>query len=439
MGKRYLVAGHEARDHALAWKLAQSPDVETVYISDGNHAVPHDAKLKRLIDYSHEELAEFAADNGIACTVVGDTSDMQDGIVDLFTRRGLPILGAHQAAATLEGSKAFAKAFMYRHNIPTALYRVCSNPEDVDSVVNGCPYPVVMKSDLRVASQNSAIIIQDERQARQAFQDIFAAQEDKDEDAQAHIIIEEFLPGRELSYTILTDGTHWKPLISVRDYKRQYDNDGGCNTGGMGSYAPVPWLTPEIEQRIAALIVEPTLAGLRAEGLSYRGFLYIGIMVDLYGVPRVLEYNTRLGDTEAETILVMWEDDFADVALKAATGSIRDLTLHWNPGVAVSIAVAPRGYPDAPVKAAVGLPFPAPDYVKCFGSIIRRGENYGYTTGPGRVACVSAVGEDASTARKRAYDAAGSLDRSGQLFYRRDIAHEFEQWQQALSQQRDVA
>lgn len=439
MGKRYLVVGHEGRDHALAWKLAQSPEVETVYICNGNHAVPHDAKLKRLLEYTHEELADFAAESDIVCTVVGDTSDMQDGIVDIFAQRGLPILGAHRAAATLEGSKIFAKAFMYRHNIPTALCRTCDNPEEVDQVLAGCPYPVVMKSDLRVASQNSAVIIQNEVQARRAFGDIFEAQEYEHEEARAQIIIEEFLVGREMSYTILTDGTHWKPLISVRDYKRQYDNDGGVNTGGMGSYAPVPWLTPDLEQQIARQIIEPTLAGLRAEGLSYRGFLYFGIMVDVHGQPRVLEYNTRLGDTEAETILMMWEDDFAAVALQAATDSIADLQLHWNSGIAVSIAIAPQGYPEDPIRAAISLPFPAPDHVKCFGSIIRRGDKSRYVTGPGRVACVSAVGPDAATARQRAYDTARAIDSAGRLHYRKDIALEVEQWQAAIARAKAAA
>lgn len=426
MGTRFLVIGHEARDHALAWKLAQSPEVETVYICDGNFAVPHDDKLKRLINYSHDELADFAVENNVVCTVVGDTSDMQTGIVDIFARRGLAILGAHQVAATLEGSKTFAKAFMYRHGIPTAAYRMCDSPDEVDDMLVGCPYPVVMKSDLRVASQNSAVIIQNEEQARRAFKDIFAAQEDKFDDEQAQIIIEQFITGREISYTILMDGSNWTPLISVRDYKRQLDNDGGCNTGGMGSYAPVPWLTQELQDRIAEKIVKPTLYGMRLEGLNYRGFLYIGIMVDAQDEPWVLEYNTRLGDTEAETILMMWDDDFSKVAHQTATGSIDQLALNWRKGCAVSIAVAPKGYPEDPVKTPVSLPFPVRDNARCFGSIIRRNDKGEYTTGPGRAACVTAVGEDIASARKNAYDTARSLDKFGRLHYRRDIALELE-------------
>lgn len=429
MGSCYLVVGYEGRDHALAWKLAQSPDVDTVYVSTGNPAAAHDAKLKRLGEHSHEALADFAAENGIACTILGDTYVMETGIVEVFTRRGLPILGAHQAAAVLEGSKVFAKAFMARHNIPTAMHRVYENPAEAEEMLEEVVYPVVMKADLRVSSHNSAVIIRDEDQARRAIRAVFDAQARKATGRPAHLIVEEFLSGREVSYTILTDGTHWKPLIAVRDYKRQYDNDAGLNTAGMGSYAPVPWLTPDLEQRIASQIIEPTLAGLQAEGLTYRGFLYIGIMVDASGQPHVLEYNTRLGDTEAETILMMWEDDFAAVSLQTATGSIADLQLHWNPGVAVSIAVAPKGYPEATVRTPISLPFPVRDGVKCFGSIIRPGEKGRYVTGPGRVACVSAVGEDAAAARKRAYDTARGLDRFARLHYRKDIAFELEQWQ----------
>ena len=241
-----------------------------------------------------------------------------------------------------------------------------------------------------------------------------------------------------MSYTILTDGTNWKPLISVRDYKRLYDDDKGVNTGGMGSYAPVPWLSPELEQRIAEQIIEPTLAGLRAEGLNYRGFLYTGIMVDERGQPHVLEYNTRLGDTEGETILMMWEDDFAAVALRAATGTIDDLQLHWKAGVAVSIAVAPKGYLQNPVTTPVNLPFPTLESVKCFGSIIARDGSNRLTTAAGRMACVSAVGSNGAEARKRAYDVARRLDRFGRLYYRKDIGRELEQCPLRISE-RDAA
>lgn len=437
MGTRFLVAGHEARDHALAWKLAQSPQVETVYICEGNYAAPHDTKLKRLIGYSYEELADFAIANEVVCTVVGDTSDMQGGIVDIFNRRGLPVLGAHQAAAMLEGSKAFGKTFMLRHGVPTARHRMCDNPQQIREFLQGCAYPVVLKSDLRVASQNSAVIIQDEAQAVRTCEEIFAAQSDKFDDEPAQVLLEEFITGREVSYTILLDGTHWKPLISVRDYKRLNDNDAGCNTGGMGSYAPVQWLTPELEARIAAKIVEPTLRGMQAENLSYRGFLYIGIMVDAQDEPWVLEYNTRLGDTEAETILMMWDDDFSEVALRTATGSIEHAVLTWRNGCAVSIAVAPKGYPEDPATTPVSLPFPRRDNVKCFGSIIRRNDKKQYTTGPGRVACVTAVGDDAAAARRSAYEVARSLDKYGRLHYRRDIALELDTVQKdaASSQQ----
>ena len=427
MGKTYLVFGMEARDHALAWKLAQSPDVDTVYFYPGNLAAPYDDKIKRLPESTVEQLADFATEHGVACTIVGDSHVKERRLVDLFTQRGLPVLGAHTEATMLEGSKAIAKAFMHRHHVPTATYRVCNDPGEVDRMLEGCPYPLVLKSDLRVPSPRSAIIVQDEEQARHACRAIFDMQKMFYGEAPLQILFEEFLSGREMSYTILTDGTHWTPMISVRDYKRRYEDDTGSNTAGMGSYAPVPWLTPDMEQRIAREIIEPTLAGLRAEGLAYRGFLYIGIMVDAHGRPRVLEYNTRLGDTEAETILMMLEDDFAAVALQAATGSIAGLHLHWKPGVAVSIAVVPEGYPESYLKTPVSLPLPMLEHGKCFGAYIRSDDENRFITGAGRFACVSVTGEDATTARKRAYDSVRRLDGFGRLCYRKDIALELEE------------
>lgn len=426
MGKRFLVVGHEARDHAIAWKLAQSPHVELVYVATGNHAMPFDPKLSRLPDWSHEDTADFVVENGIVCTIVGDTSDMQSGFVDVFLERGLPILGAHQAAAMLEGSKAFAKDFMLRHGVPTARHRMCDSPEEVEAFLQGCSYPVVMKSDLRVTSNNSAVIVRDEAQARRACRDIFAAQSRKFDDEPARVLVEEFITGKETSYTILTDGTHWQPLVAVRDYKRLYDGDEGCNTGGMGSYAPVPWLTPEIEARIARRIVGPTLRGMAAEGLSYRGFLYIGIMVDASGEPWVLEYNTRLGDTEGETIMTMWEDDLAQVAWEATTGSVEHLRLNWRKGWAVSITLAPRGYPDGEVTPTpISLPFPERAGVKCYGSIIRQNEEGAYSTSTmGPTACVSAFAPDIASCRRIAYETAALVDYRRHLHYRRDIALE---------------
>ncbi|MGH8810153.1 MAG: phosphoribosylamine--glycine ligase, partial [Noviherbaspirillum sp.] len=352
MGTVFLVVGHEGRDHAIARKLAQSPRVELVYVATGNRAMPFDSKLFRLPDWSHEGTADFVAENNIACTIVGDTSDMQSGFVDVFLERGLPILGATQAAAMLEGSKSFAKDFMLRHRVPTARHRMCDNPADIDDFLSGCSYPVVLKADLRVSSQNSAKIIHDPAEAARACKEIFDAQNDKFDDEPAQVLLEEFISGKETSYTILMDGEHWTPLVAVRDYKRLYDGDAGCNTGGMGSYAPVPWLTRDINDRIATKVIEPTLRGMREEGLSYRGFLYFGIMVDARGEPWVLEYNTRLGDTEAETILTLWDDDLAQVALQATTGSIASLTLNWRKGWAVSIAIAPHGYPGGTIDKA---------------------------------------------------------------------------------------
>lgn len=428
MGKRFLVVGHEGRDHALAWKLAQSPQVEKVYVATGNRAMPFDPKLQRVPDWSHEDTADFVVEKDIVCTIVGDTSDMQSGFVDVFMERGLPILGAHQAAAMLEGSKSFAKDFMQRHGVPTSSHRMCYRREDIAAFLQGCSWPVVLKADLRVSSQNSAKIIHDPAEAARACEEIFDAQSAKFDDEPAQVLLEEFITGKEISYTVLIDGDNWVPLIAVRDYKRKFDQDFGCNTGGMGSYAPVPWLTPELEQRIAEKIVEPTLRGMREEGLQYRGFLYIGVMVDAQGEPWVLEYNTRLGDTEAETILTMWEDDLADVAWQAATGSVEHLKLSWRKGWAVSVALTPPAYPGGDiVLTPIALPFPEHPRVKVYGSIIRQNDAGQYTTGPGPVACVSAFAPDIATCRQSAYEVARLIDKEGYLHYRTDIALEAEQ------------
>lgn len=434
MGKRFLVVGHEARDHAIAWKLAQSPHVETVYVQTGNRAMPFDGKLTRLPNWSDEDTADFAVMNHVACTIVGDTSDMEAGFVDEFLQRGLPILGAHQAAAMLEGSKTFAKDFMQRYGVPTARHRICDDRDQIDALLEGCSYPLVLKSNLRVGSQNSAKIIHDPAEAVRACHEIFDAQsskyddEDDDEDdaEPVQVLLEEFISGKETSYTILMDGDNWTPLIAVRDYKRLYDNDVGVNTGGMGSYAPVPWLTQPLKDRIAQKIVEPTLRGMREEGLSYRGFLYFGIMVDAQGEPWVLEYNTRLGDTEGETILTMWEDDLSQVALQAASGSIANLSLNWRKGWAVSLTLAPQGYPGNSVRTPIDLPFPAERGVKCYGSIVRQSIDGRYTTGPGPVACVTVHAPDIATCRKLAYETAHRIDKDGLLHYRKDIALELE-------------
>jgi phosphoribosylamine--glycine ligase len=279
----------------------------------------------------------------------------------------------------------------------------------------------VLKADLRVSSDKSAVVVMNKEQAIRAYAEVFLAQT-KYENCPP-VVFEEFVTGREVSYTILMDGNDWVPLAAVRDYKRIRDRDEGPNTGGMGSYSPVPWLTPDIEEKIKQEIVIPTMRGLQAEGLQYRGFLYIGIMVDSKGDPWVLEYNTRMGDTEAETILMLLDDDFSDVAEKAAKGSVKDLQLTWRDGCAVSVAVAPPGYPAEVIETPIDLPFPESDGVKCFGSIFHLNPS-GIHSGQGRTACVTGYAANAADCRNKIYDVIRQLNKN-QLFHTRsDIALE---------------
>lgn len=421
MSRRYLIVGHEARDHAYAWKLAQSPRVEAVYVHHGNLAMIYTEKVHLLTKRLFEELAQFAIDNRIDCTLVGDTWFMQSGIVDIFRSKGLAILGATQAAAALETSKLFGKRFMNKHGIRTPRHAVCTTPMDCEKFLEQASYPVVLKADQRVSSDKSAIVVPNKAQAARAYAEIFLAQT-KYESCPS-VVFEEFVAGREVSYTILMDGTDWVPLAAVRDYKRAGDRDEGRNTAGMGSYSPVPWLSADIEERIKQQIVIPTMRGLQAEGLQYRGFLYIGIMVDDQGNPWVLEYNTRMGDTEAETILMRLDEDFSHVADTAAAGSVKDLQLKWREGCAISVAVTPPGYPEEMTKAPIVLPFPKADGVMCFGSILKM-DLSGIHSGHGRIACVTGYASDAAECRNKVYDTVGKLNKDQRFHIRSDIALE---------------
>ncbi|MEC4719877.1 phosphoribosylamine--glycine ligase [Noviherbaspirillum sp. CPCC 100848] len=423
MSRRYLIVGYEARDHAIVWKLAQSPKVDAVYVHTGNVAMGASEKVHFVSERSYEELAQFAFDHQIDCTIVGDTSFMESGIADLFLKSGLAILGASQAAAALEGSKLFGKSFMHRHGIRTPRHSVCASPLECQKYLEDASYPVVLKSDLRISSDKSAVVSMNKIDAASAYADIFLAQRAKDIECPP-VVLEEFVAGREVSYTILMDGTDWVPLAAVRDYKRVRDNDEGPNTGGMGSYSPVPWLTADIENKIKDQIVLPTMRGLQAEGLQYRGFLYIGIMVDRQGDPWVLEYNTRMGDTEAETILMLLDDDFSDVVNRAAKGSLKDLRLKWREGCAISIAVAPPGYPETVIETPAHFPFPQGEDVMCFGSILRTSKDHGIGSGPGRLACVTGFASNADDCRNKVYETVKRLDKDGRFHSRSDIALE---------------
>ncbi|WP_151633541.1 phosphoribosylamine--glycine ligase [Noviherbaspirillum aerium] len=421
MAKRYLIVGHEAREHAYAWKLAQSPEVEAVYVRGGNLAMAFSEKVHLIPKHPFEELAQFAIDNRIDCTLVGDSSFMQSGVADVFLDKGLAILGATKAAFELEGSKLFGKGFMARHGIRTPGHIVSPNIPDGCKLLEKARYPIVLKADVRVSSDKSAIVVTNKSQAMRAYLEIFAAQMEYEE--KPRVVVEDFVAGREVSYTILMDGNDWVPLAAVRDYKRFGDRDEGPNTGGMGSYSPVPWLTADLEKKIQDEIVIPTVRGMRAENLQYRGFLYIGIMVDDKGDPWVLEYNTRMGDTEGETILMLLDEDFSDVVDRAGKDSVKDLRLKWRDGCAISVAVAPPGYPTEINETPVELPFPETEGVMCFGSIFRTNPS-GISSGQGRLACVTGYGLDAAECRDKVYEAVGKINKDKLYCSRSDIALE---------------
>jgi len=416
---KILVIGGGGREHALAWALKRSPSVERIWCAPGNDGIAQDVECAPLDVSDPSAAADLAQALGADLTIVGPEMPLVLGIADEFARRGLVLLGPKKAAAQLEGSKIFAKEFMERHGIPTALiYDICDSAIDAHMALDSVEWPMVVKADGLCAGKGVLVA----RTAEEATGFIERAME-RDEFGKAgkQLLLEEALIGEELSYIILTDGMNFVRLAPARDHKRAFDNDEGPNTGGMGAYSSDDILPPALEKQIIDAVVRPTLAGLRAEEILYRGFLYFGLMLTADG-PKVLEYNCRLGDPETEAVLLRANFDFGEACLQAARGELGAFEANWFPGSAICVVIASKGYPGDPQKGVsiTGLE----EAVKVPGAVVfhagTRREGNGYCTNGGRVLVISAKGATLAEARRIAYEAAAEIGIDGG-HYRRDI------------------
>jgi len=433
---KVLVIGGGGREHALAWRLAQSPRVQQVYVAPGNGGTALDAAGLRNVPITRpDDLADFAAAEKIALTVVGPEAPLAAGVVDLFRARGLPIFGPTKAAAQLESSKAFAKAFMQRHGIPTARHATFSDAAAAHAYVDTHGAPIVIKAD-GLAAGKGVVVAATAAEAHAAIDDMLGDNSlGVAHNAEgARVVIEEFMAGEEASFIVIADGHTVLPLATSQDHKRIGEGDTGPNTGGMGAYSPAPVVTPNVHARVMQEIVMPTLAGMAAEGTLFTGFLYAGLMIDAAGRPRTVEFNCRLGDPEAQVILMRLKSDLFDVLLHAAQGTLGEVEqaggLQWDRRTALGVVMASAGYPQRPRSgdAIDGLPADQSD-LKVFhaGSALRAevgaesGERTLVTHG-GRVLCVTALGDNVRVAQGRALAAVRGIRFAGAQ-WRNDIGH----------------
>ena len=415
---KILVIGSGGREHALAWKLAQSPTVQRVYVAPGNGGTARDPRLCNVPLCDIQALADFAQAEGVALTVVGPEAPLAAGVVDAFRARGLRIFGPTRAAAQLESSKAFAKDFMQRHAIPTARHATFGDAAAAHAHVERHGAPIVIKADGLAAGKGVVVAMA----AGEAHAAIDAMLGESRPAGAARVVIEEFLDGEEASFIVLCDGAHALPLATSQDHKRLADGDSGPNTGGMGAYSPAPVVTPEVHARVMREIIEPTLAGMARDGVPFTGFLYAGLMIDAQGGVKTLEFNTRLGDPETQPILLRLKSDLCDVLLHAVDGTLDQVELHWDPRFALGVVMAAAGYPAAPRAgdAIDGLPAEAADAL-VFHAGTREADGRLVTAG-GRVLCVTALGDSVALAQRRAYQVLAGIRFDG-MQYRRDIGH----------------
>ncbi|MFO1262555.1 MAG: phosphoribosylamine--glycine ligase [Rhodoferax sp.] len=419
-----LVIGGGGREHALAWKLAQSDKVQMVYVAPGNGGTALDARLKNVPITDVVALRTWAQDNKIALTVVGPEAPLAAGVVDEFRAHGLRIFGPTQAAAQLESSKAFSKAFMQRHGIPTAAFETFTDPAAAHAFVDKLGAPIVIKAD-GLAAGKGVVVAMSVAEAHEAVD--FMLLDNKlgvtHNAGGARVVIEEFLQGEEASFIVLCDGKDVVPLATSQDHKRLLDGDQGPNTGGMGAYSPAPVVTPEVHARAMREVILPTLKGMEKDGIPYTGFLYAGLMIDAEGQVQTLEFNCRMGDPETQPIMMRLKSDLVDVMMAATEpGGLASIELEWDRRTALGVVLAAHGYPLSPRKgdAITGLPAEQ-DACMVFhaGTELRDGV---VRTSGGRVLCVTALAESARAARQLAYEAVAGIHFDG-MQYRTDIAH----------------
>jgi phosphoribosylamine--glycine ligase len=414
---KILVVGSGGREHALAWKLAQSDRIQIVLVAPGNGGTAADPRLKNIPITDPKQLADFAEQEHIALTVVGPEAPLAAGIVDLFRERGLKIFGPTQRAAQLEASKDFAKSFMQRHGIPTAHSQTFSDVTAAHQYVDQQGAPIVIKAD-GLAAGKGVVVAMTLDEAHQAIDMMLA--DNRLGDAGARVVIEEFLDGEEASFIVMVDGSNVLPLATSQDHKRLLDDDQGPNTGGMGAYSPAPIVTPQLHARVMREIILPTVQGMAKEGEPYTGFLYAGLMIDAQGNPKTLEFNCRMGDPETQPIMARLKTDLVTVIEHAVNGTLKDIELDWDRRTALGVVLAAAGYPDSPRKGDVisGVPEESEDSVTFHaGTIIDSGA---LKTAGGRVLCVVGLGDSVRVAQKHAYEAVEKVRFDGMQF-RHDI------------------
>ncbi|MDO6388215.1 phosphoribosylamine--glycine ligase [Uliginosibacterium sp. 31-12] len=416
---KILVIGSGGREHALAWKLAQSQRIQKVYVAPGNAGTATEPGLENVAANSIPEWIALVRQEGIGLTVVGPEAPLAAGVVDAFRAEGLPIFGPTKACAQLESSKDFAKQFLIRHGIPTAKYQTFSDAALAHAYVDREGAPIVIKAD-GLAAGKGVVVAMSLQEAHEAIDMMLLG--NKMGDAGARVVIEEFMAGEEASFIVMADGKHALAMATSQDHKRLKDGDEGPNTGGMGAYSPAPVVTPQIHARVMREIINPTLAGMAADGLPYSGFLYAGLMIDEAGAPRVVEFNCRFGDPETQPIMMRLKTDLVELIEAGIAGKLDTAEADWDRRVALGVVLAAGGYPDDPKKGDVisGLDAKVEDaHVFHAGTTLRDGK---VVSSGGRVLCVTALGDSVKEAQTRAYELTSQIQFDG-MQYRRDIGH----------------
>ncbi len=419
---KILIVGSGGREHALAWKAAQSDQVAVVYVAPGNAGTATEDKVENIAISADDiiGLKTFAETKHIGLTIVGPEIPLVNGIVDVFQQADLPCFGPSKAAAVLEGSKSFSKAFLKKYNIPTADYGVFTAVELAIEYIKSKTIPIVIKAD-GLAAGKGVVIANSEAEAIDTVHDMLVA--DKFGAAGRRIVIEEFLEGEEASFMVMADGKNILPLVSLQDHKARDEGDTGPNTGGMGAYTPAPVIDAVVHDRIMNEVIIPTVQGMERAGRTYTGFLYAGIMITPDGTPKILEFNCRLGDPETQPIMMRLKSDLVSLCLAATNGVLDECHAEWDDRAALGVVMAAAGYPGSACKGAVikGLDNIYKDTIKVFhaGTANRAGD---IITAGGRVLCVTGLGETVTEAQREVYAALANIDYAG-LFYRRDIGY----------------
>ena len=416
---KLLVIGSGGREHALAWKLAQSERVETVFVAPGNAGTAIEPKLQNIALTAHADLIDFCNKENIAFTVVGPEAPLAAGVVNDFRAQGLKIFGPTQYSAQLESSKDFAKAFMAKYGIPTAQYKTFENADAAHDYINQKGAPIVIKAD-GLAAGKGVIVALTLDEAHAAIDDMLLG--NKMGNAGARVVIEDFLQGEEASFIVMVDGENVLPMATSQDHKRLLDNDQGPNTGGMGAYSPAPVVTQAVYEHAMNEIILPTVKGMQSEGHPFSGFLYAGLMIDENGAPYTIEFNCRFGDPETQPIMSRLDTDLVGLVEAAIDGKLNEVSAEWNPQTAVGVVLAAENYPETPKKGDVisGL-----DEANQIGKVFHAGtsvnEQNQVLTNGGRVLCVVGLGDDVAAAKAKAYAALEKVSFDG-MQYRKDIA-----------------